>query len=204
MVPRTRVSDILTIVAATSVEARAVRSAAPANVRVVECGIALSKGAAFDGLAISCGLAGGLRDDLPTRTVLIPKRVGRPDGTQVACDPRAVEALTAAAHELGYLPVHEPPITAGSLVHGPERALWAQRGYAGVDMETGLLRASRIACVRVVLDTPSREISPAWLHPLRALLQPSAWRDLPFLMREGPRCSAMAAAVAARAAKVLE
>ena len=48
----------VTIVAATSVEARAARRVAPANVRVVEAGIALQKQARFDGLAISCGLAG--------------------------------------------------------------------------------------------------------------------------------------------------
>lgn len=204
MVRAQRVSGIVTIVAATSVEARAVRTAAPAHARVVESGIALSKHGQFDGLVISCGLAGGLRADLPTRTVLIPSRVGRPDGTQIVCDAQAVRALTQAAEQLGYRPVHDPLVTAQTLVHGSERAVWAKRGYAGVDMETGLLLAPRIACVRVVLDTPVREISPAWLRPLSALLQPSAWRDLPFLLREGPRCSAMAAAVAVRAAAELD
>ena len=204
MVPAGRVSDIVTIVAATSVEARAVRTAAPPHTRVVESGIALSKRAQFDGLVISCGLAGGLRADLPTRTVLIPTRVGRPDGTYVECDAQAVRALAEAAEQLGYRPVREPLVTAPTLVHGAERAVWAQRGYAGVDMETGLLRAPRIACVRVILDTPQREISPAWLRPLSALLQPRAWGDLPFLVREGPRCSAMAAAVAVRAAANLD
>jgi hypothetical protein len=70
-------------------------------------------------------------------------------------------------------------------------------------METGLLHAPRVACVRVILDTPLREISPAWGNPARALLDVRAWRDLPFLMREGPRCAAVAARVAVSATKQL-
>lgn len=201
MVSRARVRLIVTIAAATSTEARAVRRVAPAGVRVVECGIALAKQTEFDGLVISCGLAGGLRDDVPTGTVLIPHRVRRPDGSAFECDAAAVRALTQAAQDGGYRVLHDPLVTSATLVHGAERQVWAQRGYAGVDMETGLLRAPRVACIRVVLDTPQREISPAWLQPARAMVQPRAWLDLPFLIREGPRCSAIAADVAARAAR---
>lgn len=176
------------------------RRFAPEGVQVVESGIALAKQANFDDLAISCGLAGGLREDLPTGTVLIPLRVRRSDGTELHCDAAAVDALLRAAQHFGYRVVHDPLVTSERLVRGEERAMWAARGYGGVDMETGLLRAPRIACIRVVLDTPQREISPAWLQPARAMLEPRAWLDLPFLMREGPRCSAVAARVAARAA----
>ena len=76
------------------------RRYAPGGVRVVECGIALAKETAFDDLTISCGLAGGLRDDLPTGTVLIPQRVRRPDGSEVECDLPAMAALTDAARRL--------------------------------------------------------------------------------------------------------
>jgi hypothetical protein len=196
-------SSGVTIIAATPLEARAVRRFAPENVRVVECGIALCKARDFDGLTISCGLAGGLGTAVATGTVLVPMRVRRPDGTEFACDPRAVDALANAARELGCPVVCDPLVTTAELVHGMERAHWAAQGYAGVDMETGLLTAPRVACVRVVLDTPEREISPAWTHPARAILHPGAWRDLPFLLRQGPRCAAIAARIAARAATFL-
>jgi len=132
---------------------------------------------------------------------LIPDRVRRPDGTHLDCDAQAVQALRAQARARGYEPVTDPIVTGATLVYGAERKAWAARGYAGVDMETGLLHAPRAACVRVVLDTPLREISPAWLTPSKAFLQPRAWRDLPFLMREGPRCAAIAAEIAAGAAR---
>src|SRR5579862_9440624 len=101
MVSRERVRAIVTIVAATSTEARAARRYAPPGVNVVECGIALAKRAQFDGLAISCGLAGGLRSGLSTGTVLIPRFVRRPDGSELQCDDAAVDALTFAAVRLG-------------------------------------------------------------------------------------------------------
>lgn len=203
MVSRERVHVIVTIVAATSTEASAVRRVARSSVQVVECGIAAVRASVFDGLAISCGLAGGLRTGVPTGTVLIPRRVRRPDGGEFECDSQAVDALLSAAQHFAYEVVDDPLVTGDTLVHGMERRTWAQRGYAGVDMETGVLQAPRVACVRVVLDTPEREISPAWLVPARAMLQPRAWLDLPFLLREGPRCSAIAAQVAVHAAQCL-
>lgn len=203
MVSHEPVRDIVTIVAATSTEARAARRYAPPDVSVVECGIALAKQAQFDGLAISCGLAGGLRSGLRTGTVLVPRHVRRPDGFELQCDDAAVDALTFAAARLGCEVVQDPLLTSETLVHGNERHVWAVQGFAGVDMETGLIRSRRVACVRVVLDTPEREISPAWVQPARAMLQPRAWLDLPFLIREGPRCSTIAARIAAAAARVL-
>jgi hypothetical protein len=179
------------------------RRFASSGVQVVECGIALAKQARFEGLAISCGLAGGLRSGMQTGTVLIPRRVRRPDGSHLDCDDVAVDALTYAAARLGFDVVADPLVTSEVLVNGTQRGVWAAQGFAGVDMETGLIEAERVACVRVVLDTPEREISPAWLQPSRAMLQPRAWLDLPFLVREGPRCSTMAARVAVQAAEAL-
>jgi hypothetical protein len=203
MVPFERVRCIVTIVAATSTEARAARRFAPPDVAVVQCGIGLARHAAFDGLAISCGLAGGLRRGLQTGTVLIPRYVRRPDGSQLDCDDAAVDALTYCAARFACEVVQDPLLTSETLVRGTEREAWAAQGYAGVDMETGLIAAQRVACVRVVLDTPEREISPAWVRPARAVLQPRAWLDLPFLIREGPRCSTIAARIAAQAAALL-
>lgn len=205
MVPRSRVRTILsssnqiTIVAATNTESRAVRRYAKDSVNVVQAGIALIEHSRFDGIVISCGLAGGLRAGLPTGTVLIPERVRSPDGRDITSDADIVSQLTLSARNLGCAVVHEPLVTSLTLVHGPARQRLAAEGFAGVDMETGLLDAPRIACVRVILDTPEREISPAWLRPWSVLVHLSALRDLPFLMREAPRCADLAARIAVQA-----
>lgn len=197
MVPRERLRPIITIVTATGLEARAAWKAVGARVRVVQAGIGLSKQRSFEGDAISCGVAGGLRAGIRTGTVLIPKSVLRPDGTALECDPELRESLLRAAHALNYDPEEAPLLTSATLVHGKDRAAFAARGYAGVDMETGLISADRIACVRVVLDTPEREISPAWQNPASVIFHPFAWGNLPFLAREGPRCASIAASIVA-------
>jgi nucleoside phosphorylase len=188
----------ITVVTATGVETKAARKVLPSTVRIVQCGIGLSCSRDFGEVAISCGLAGGLREDLPTGTVVIPRYVRRPDGTSLICDPELSEMLREAAQSLGHNPVDGPLLTSKTLVHGHERARWGSE-FAAVDMESGLITAARVACVRVILDTPQREISPAWLQPARAAVTPSAWRDLPFLAREGQRCARLAAKIIAGA-----
>ncbi len=187
------------VVAATRVEARAVRRAAP-NARVVECGIAFSlcDPAGLGTIVISCGLAGALRADLPTGTVVVADRVRRPSGEEIVCDRAVVLQLAVAARRLGCEPVVAPLLTSATFVRGADRARWAREGYAAVDMESGRIVAPRVGVVRVVLDTPHRELSPAWLHPARALANPLLWGEALWLAREGPRCAAIAAAVVAR------
>jgi nucleoside phosphorylase len=148
---------------------------------------------------ISCGLAGGLRHDLPTGTILIPHDVLSPDGTTLHCDDELVERLIAGARTIGIEPRSEPMVTTTTVVTGGERRRWADRGYAAVDMETGLLRAPRVAAVRTILDTPLRELSEDWLNPALAALKPWNWRELLWLAREGPRCARLAAQVVAAA-----
>jgi hypothetical protein len=195
---------LIAVVTATGIEAAAARKALPPDVKVIEAGIALAAVRAhYDDLAISCGVAGGLRDDLPTGTVLIPASVRCADGSIFECDASASQALRRAAVAVGYMPVEAPLITTATLVYGANRRTLAAAGYAGVDMETGLIDAPRIACVRVVLDTPQREISPVWEKPWRVPLHPRAWRDLPFLAREGPRCARIAAQIIAAAVPAL-
>ncbi len=168
--------------------------------RVMQVGIAL-RGLREDPgpIVISCGLAGGLRDDLPTGTVLIPREVRRPDGSMLQCDPDLTESLLRAARAAGCEPVEAPLVTTARIVRGAERVRWAQEGYAGADMETGLLRAPRIACVRVILDTPVNEFSIAWENPASVIFRPDAWLDIPFLARQAPRCAALAARIVADA-----
>jgi hypothetical protein len=166
-------------------------------VAVVQTGVALSRAGdrPLRGIVISCGLAGGLRADVRTGSVLVPERVLRPDNTTLECDGDLVSALCAATRRLGLVPITAPMVTSTTLVHGSLRNTWAELGYAGVDMETGLILAPRVAAVRVVLDTPLRELSEDWLHPSTALLRPRNWPQALWLSREAPRCARLAAQI---------
>jgi hypothetical protein len=195
----TSAPDRIAVVTATPTEARAARRAMGAQ-GVYEAGVALKKMRdGFGDAVVSCGLAGGLRHDLHTGTVVVPRDVLRPDGTMLHCDEELVDRLLEAAKDLGVATVTQPIVTTAHVVTGAQRTQWAQRGYAGVDMETGLLRAPRIAAVRVILDTPLRELSEDWLNPFIAVLKPWNWPQLFWLARHGPRCAALAAQVAAAA-----
>jgi len=189
----------VTFVAATSLECKALRQELP-QACVVQTGIALERNReALGPVVVSCGLAGGLRADLPTGTLLIPHEVRRPSGEMLRCDAELVELFTAKARMLGIEPVFEPLLTSTEIVNGSTRAQWAARGYAGVDMETELLDAPRVAAVRVVLDSPQRELSADWRTPLIAILKPWNWSQALWLAREAPRAAALAARVAAAA-----
>ncbi|MBV8073799.1 MAG: hypothetical protein JO140_00115, partial [Candidatus Eremiobacteraeota bacterium] len=65
------------VVTATRFETFAARRELPGR-RIVRVG--LGSGYRSDEIVVACGLAGGLRDDLPTGTVLIPREVLRPSG----------------------------------------------------------------------------------------------------------------------------
>ncbi|MBV9717908.1 MAG: hypothetical protein JOZ77_01195 [Candidatus Eremiobacteraeota bacterium] len=189
----------VTFVAATALEYKALRRALPRS-RIVHGGIALARsGAMLGDVVVSFGLAGGLRTDVGTGTVLIPREVRCPDGTLRSCDPELVESFASSARRLGIEPLFDPLLTSENIVCGAARAHWASQGYAAADMETGLICASRLAAVRVVLDTPLREISGDWQSPLRAMLKPWNWPQAFWLMREAPRAVARAAAVVAGA-----
>jgi hypothetical protein len=194
----TSAPESITIVTALALEANAVRRERP-NAAVVEGGIALAKlREPLRGTVVVCGVAGGLRGDLPTGTVLVPRRVRRPDGRELECDAALVAAFAASARRLGVEPVLDALLTADAIVNGAARLEWAGRGYAGVDMETGLIEASRVAAVRVVLDTPQRELSTDWVNPIRAMLNPSNWPQALWLARDAPRAARLAARVVAQ------
>ncbi|MGA8841617.1 MAG: hypothetical protein WB491_14110, partial [Candidatus Aquilonibacter sp.] len=76
---------------------------------------------------------------------------------------------------------------------------WAARGFAGVDMESARILVESIAVVRVILDTPQNELSSAWLHPARAILNPRNWREAMWLSREAPKCADLAGRLIAAA-----
>jgi len=190
----------LAIVTATSLEYRITRAELP-SANVINAGVALRAlpEQTFDGSVISCGLAGGLREGLPTGTVVIPDRVQRPDGVILHCDASLVRALRKGAHALSLPYTDEPMVTSHEILRGTARSTWAARGFIAADMETGLLRAPRMAAVRVILDTPGHELHAAWLHPATLILHPRAWLELPWLARQAPRCARLAARVLARA-----
>lgn len=189
-----------TIVAATRLEAREVRRACP-RARVVQTGVGLAyaRGDELGDVVVSCGLAGALDIGLHTGAVLVPHVVLRPDGEVLECDRVLVGALEEAARRLGHVPVQGPLVTCASLIVGDARHAWHERGYIGVDMETGLIRATRIAAVRVVLDTPGHELDAAWLRPVSVVMHPAAWRQVRWLRREAPRCARIAADIVAAA-----
>ncbi|HLY02515.1 MAG TPA: hypothetical protein VKR56_08450 [Candidatus Cybelea sp.] len=189
------VSPGITLIAATSLECNALRRVLP-EARVVQVGIALADlRAPLGDTIVSCGLAGGLRSDLPTGTLLIPREVRRPDGDALLCDAELVEALAEGARSLGIEPVFAALLTTDSIVNGAARDMWAAQGFAGVDMETGRLAAPRVAAVRVILDTPHHELSAEWRTPLRAMLNPRNWPQAAWLAREAPRAARLAALV---------
>ena len=186
------------ILAPTFLEYWAVRRTLP-HAHASWTGVRLTrwKGACQGTTVIVCGLAGALVPDLPPGTILIPERVGLTDGRIMQCDPTLVQVLVTAAHSLHFRADTRPLLTSQSLIVGWDRHDWAQRGFVAADMETGLLagRNLRVATIRVVLDSPQHGISPNWLRPTRALLQPQLWRELFWLSRMAPQYALRAAQV---------
>lgn len=186
------------ILAPTFLEYLATRCVLPhAHVRWAGMQLARWKGTDQGSFVIVCGLAGALAPGLPPGTVLIPEQVGLTDGEIIQCDPALVQALVTAARALRFQLDTRPLLTAPSLIVGKERGDWYRQGFVAADMETGLLagRNLRVATVRVVLDSPEYGISPDWLRPTRALLQPRLWRELLWLGRMAPRYALRAAQV---------
>lgn len=188
------------IFAATALERRAAARYVK-GAEIVECGVGLSKihGVPPVDVAISFGLAGGLRDGVPTGTLVIPYAVYSAGGEIKSCDEAWTQRLRAAAAALGYPLVDAPLLTSTTLVTGAQRARWANDGLAAVDMETMQLPVPRVAAVRAILDTPQNELSPDWIDPSRALLNPRNWGQAYWLARNAPHCAAIAAKVIARA-----
>ena len=150
------------MVVATRLEAWAAGRLLPRHV-VWRCGIGARRLPGIDQapLAVSCGLAAGLRPDLAPGAVLIPGAVswlGRPHSS---CDLEMVARLRDAAHRLGFEVVTDAMVTVDRLVRGADRGMWADKGYVGADMETARLMGGgrRVAAVRIILDTPVRDLS---------------------------------------------
>lgn len=184
----------MTILAATRLEERAVRGAVKnSRARIVRTGI--GGGGRFDEPVIVAGLAGGLRHGVGSGTVVIASEVARLDGERVACDPALVSRLVEAARQRGVTPLVAPIATSKHIVRGASRSWWSERGFAAVDMESGLIVAPQLAAVRVILDTPERELSAGWEKPFAFFNNPSMWLELPWLAMHAPRYARLAAEI---------
>jgi len=152
-------------------------------------------------VALSVGLAGALDPALEPGTVVVPSIVAAADGSEVAADRAWTAVLLAASRRLNLPTAGGTMVTTGEIVTGAARATWASRGYLAADMESAAIAglAPSFAVVRVVLDTPSREISPLWTQPLRAAVRPRLWAQGVWLMRAAPRFALRAADVLAEA-----
>lgn len=183
-------------ICAMGVEAWGVRRRAR-HLRVVQVGIGGRPPRGMSGIVISAGLCGGLLPEQMPGMVVIPTQVVDEQGVTHACDPGIVAALERAAQYLRL------PVTSGSLVStsgmvtGAARETWAGRGHVAVDMESaGAAESSqRFGVLRVILDTPSRELSSAWAEPARAIRRPANWSEAVWLGVNAPRFALRVGAV---------
>jgi Phosphorylase superfamily len=164
------------------VEAWGVHRRAP-DVRVLRVGIGGTAPAGDASIVISAGVCGGLLPDQDPGTVVIATSVSDAAGIAHPCDPEVTIRLERAARTLGVPVVIGPLVSTSAMVTGAARMIWADRGHVAVDMESAAaaVTARRFGVVRVILDSPRRELSPAWVTPGRALLHPSNWIDAVWL-----------------------
>jgi Phosphorylase superfamily len=174
-------------VCATGLEAWGVRRRAP-GVRVLRVGVGGSAPAGDASIVISAGVCGGLLPDQAPGTVVIATNVSDESGAAYACDPAVANRLEEAARALRMDVVTGSLVSTPAMVTGPARALWAGRGHVAVDMESAAAAATapRFGVVRVILDSPQRELSSAWAAPGRAVLHPANWIDAVWLAIHAP------------------
>ncbi|MGH2448499.1 MAG: hypothetical protein ACRDFS_07850, partial [Chloroflexota bacterium] len=116
----------------------------------------------------------------------------------VRCSEELAEALRDAGERERWPVCRGSMLTASHVITGADRRLWAERGFFGVDMETGLLSrpGNDVAALRVILDTPVRQISSRWDKP-SAWLHPRTWADGASFALDAPRFADRAARLVA-------
>ena len=167
------------------------------DVRVVQVGIGGRPPSELPGIVISAGLCGGLLPEQLPGTVVIPTQVVDEQGVTRACDPGVVAALERAARYLRLPTTSGSLISTSGMVTGSARETWAGRGHIAVDMESAAAAESarRFGVLRVILDTPTHELSAAWAVPGRAIRDPSNWGEAIWLGVNAPRFSLRVGAV---------
>jgi hypothetical protein len=184
MPPRERVQAVC----AMGVEAWGVRRRAR-GIRVAQVGIGGTAPPGKASIVISAGLCGGLLPDQAPGSVMVATSVYDELGVIHACDPVIAARLERAARSLGFPVVSGSLISTRAMVTGSGRDDWARRGHVAVDMESAAAAATapRFGTVRVILDTPRHELSPAWVNPMRAIRDPANWSEALWLAIHTPR-----------------
>ena len=156
----------LLVIAPLRIERAALRRGLP-DVPVLRCGMGAARaratalvaaGISADVVAVA-GFCGAVGDDLRAGDVVVASEVRGPEGiTRCASGP-----VVAALATLGTERVQVGPVACvDHLVYGRQRAVLAGEGVLAVDMESAWLAPAAagrpFAVVRVVLDTPAREI----------------------------------------------
>lgn len=192
----------VTVVTATWLETWIARLVLRHTVPVTQVGVGATwQSDRLFGPLIVCGLAGGLAPALRPGALVIPSWVGTAASERFACDPTLTDRLRQAARKAGHKAEAGPVMAASRLVTGAERHRWASEGFVAVEMESGELlgRGHQVAVVRVILDTPERELSSTWEHPWNALRRPGVWLETLRLAVDAPRASYRAAGIVKRA-----
>ena len=180
-----------------AVEIAALRRTVP-GATVLHTGVGPARAAAaavkasrLAGAAVAVGgFCGALTDDLRPGDIVVASEVRGPHGQGVRC---SSGPLVAALRARGLQRVFVGPVVSvDHVAHGAERAILAAGGALVVDMESAWLAPAAagrpFAVLRVVVDTPAREVT----RPLATLIAGiKAWRAL---RRAGPALGAWAAA----------
>lgn len=116
------------------------------------------------GAVVLAGFCGAASAELEPGDVVLANELRGADGTRIAC---ADPTILAGVLRRGGLRVHVGPIASSSrLVTGARRAQLAEQGVLAVDMESTWVAASLdaqpLVVLRVVLDTPGRELRRPW------------------------------------------
>ena len=165
----------LLVLAPLRVEANALKRGAPgAEVAVTGQGVARARRSALN-LAARCagaraiavaGFGGATHDDLDPGDVVVATEVRGPQGTARLA---GVEVLANALSRQGLRVRTGPCATVDRVARGAERSDLARSGVLAVDMESALLASAAkghpLAVVRVVVDTPARELPSRWTIP---------------------------------------
>ncbi|MGE5230034.1 MAG: 1-hydroxy-2-methyl-2-butenyl 4-diphosphate reductase [Deltaproteobacteria bacterium] len=187
----------LLVIAPLRLERAALRRGLP-HARVLRSGMGAARAQAMARVAARvparavavAGFCGAVTPRLRAGDVVVAAEVRGPDSITSCDSPPLVEALAA----LGIERVFSGPVaSAGHVVRGCERGVLAREGVLAVDMESAWLAPAAagrpFAVLRVVLDTPAREIH----RPLATLSGGLvAWRAL---RRAAPALALWAAAL---------
>jgi 4-hydroxy-3-methylbut-2-enyl diphosphate reductase len=180
----------LVIAAPMRIEALALRGAVP-DARLVRTGMGPRRAAATaaslvpaagGGWALAvAGMCAGLAPAMRPGDVVVASEVRGPGGT-VRCD--RADALARALEHRGLRPHLGAVVSVDHIVRGEERARLLATGAIAADMESAFLAAAvaaggRLAVLRVVLDSPGRELK-------RPGLAADAARALRVLRRSAP------------------